>query len=97
VRIDKANPKSVELLPLNQHHDLIVAGNSGLGQVAEGLKHSPALAKTAEGKLTRDKGMRQYAPPRRSANTGSLLFRWSIHTEVSTMITEHPSVGAGQA
>jgi hypothetical protein len=62
VRIDKANPKSIELLPLNQHHDLIVAGDTGLGQVAEGLKHCPALVKTAEGKLTRDKGMRQYAP-----------------------------------
>jgi hypothetical protein len=62
VRIDKANPKSVELLPLNQHHDLLIAGNGGLGQIAEGLKHSPALAKAAEGKLTCDKGMRQYAP-----------------------------------
>jgi hypothetical protein len=62
VRIDKANPKSVELLPLNQHHDLIITGDIRLGQVAEGLKHSPALAKTAEGKFTRDKGMRQYAP-----------------------------------
>lgn len=62
MRIDKANPKSLELLSLNQHHDLIIAGNSGLRQVAEGLKHNPTLTKTAEGKLTRDKGMRQYAP-----------------------------------
>ena len=62
MRIDKANPKSVELLLLYQHHDLIIAGNDGLGQIAEGLKHSPALAKTAEGKLTRNKGMRQYPP-----------------------------------
>ena len=62
MRVDKAYPKSIELLPLNQHHDLIVAGDIGLGQVAEGLKHSSALAKTAEGKLTRDKGMRQYLP-----------------------------------
>jgi hypothetical protein len=62
VRVDKAYPKSIELLPLNQHHDLIVAGDIGLGQVAEGLKHSSALAKTAEGKLTRDKGVHQNAP-----------------------------------
>jgi hypothetical protein len=62
VRIDKANPKSVELLTLNQHYDLSIAGNGGLGQVVQGLKHSSALAKTAESKLTCDKGMRQYAP-----------------------------------